>query len=96
MLLFCCKLSCVSNCIEPHSALQNYSGKLLSVFNSQSTIEVGGVLRDSDIAQESQYRKRRASRAGAQIDESFIGQMGNLIFNGIRVFEQAKQGSFTF
>jgi len=67
-------------------------GKLLSVFNSQSTIEVGGICH-GDLCLDSPFRKRRASRqSDAQILDAFIGQMGNLIFNGVRVFDQAKIG----
>jgi len=66
-------------------------GKLLSVFNSQSTIEVGGIMLDAS-SQENQYRKRRASRPDTPIVDAFVGQMGNLVFNKVQVFEQAKAG----
>ena len=69
----------------------------MSVFNSQSTIEVGGILSDAAAANQDnnqQFRKRRASESDGSINDFFIGQMGNLIFNDVPVFEQAKLGTF--
>ena len=43
-------------------------------------------------SQENQFRKRRASRPDTPIVDAFVGQMGNLVFNKVQVFEQAKAG----
>nr|CAB3264446.1 neurexin-3-like [Phallusia mammillata] len=60
--------------------------RVASVFNSQSTIQIGGLLSESAMSTLQQPTRNRRS---PDITQPFVGQMMGLFFNDVRVFDLA-------